>query len=139
MDGAETGTPTHRFVEHVGEVEVELTAQTEAGVFEAGLAAFAELVTTNGAGPPTSRTVELSGRDRCLMLLDWLNELLFLAEIDGFVPTSLTSIELGDETLRARVAGYLGAPRALVKAVALSGLRFEREEGEWHGRAVFDV
>jgi SHS2 domain-containing protein len=131
--------PEHRFVEHGSEVEVELAAGNEIGILAAGLDAFAELVTADEDGEPTQIEIELPGRDRTLLLVDWLNELLFLAEVEQFVPRQIESIELGDDRLRATVAGYRGTPRPLVKGVALSGLRFEQEGGAWHGHVVFDV
>lgn len=131
--------PEHHFVEHGGEVEVELAAENEIGIFAAGLDAFAELVAGNEDGEPMELQIELQDRDRTLLLVDWLNELLFLAEVEQFVPRRITSIELGDERLQATVAGYRGTPRPLVKGVALNGLRFEQEGGVWHGRVVFDV
>ena len=131
--------PEHRFVEHGGEVEVELTAETESGIFAAGLDAFAELVAASEDGEPAEFPIALRGGDRTLLLVDWLNELLFLTESEQFVPARIASIELGDETLQATVAGYCGTPRPLVKGVALNGLRFEQEGGAWHGHVVFDV
>ncbi len=139
MIGPDGARPTHQFVEHGGEVEVELTATSETGIFGAALDALAELVAEDGDGRPVLREIELSGRDRPLLLVDWLGELLFLGEVEQFVPTEIVSIELGDEGLAATVAGYCGTPRPLVKGVALNGLRFEQEGGIWHGRVVFDV
>jgi len=131
--------PEHRFVEHGGEVEVELSAGDEIGIFAAGLDAFAELVAGSVEGEPMEVQIALRGRDRALLLVDWLNELLFLAEVERFVPTRITAIELDDEHLQATVAGHRGTPRPLVKGVALNRLAFEQEGGVWHGRVVFDV
>jgi SHS2 domain-containing protein len=131
--------PEHHFVEHGGEVEVELAAASEVGIFAAALDAFAELVAGSEDGEPTEVQIELPGRDGTLLLVDWLNELLFLAEVEQFVPRHITSIERGDERLQATVAGYRGTPRPLVKGIALNGLRFEQEGGVWHGRVVLDV
>jgi SHS2 domain-containing protein len=131
--------PEHRFVEHGGEVEVELTAENEIGIFAAGLDAFAELVAGGEDGEPTELQIVLPGRDRTLLLVDWLNELLFLAEVQQFVPRRIAAIELEADGLEATVAGHRGTPRPLVKGVALNGLRFEQEGGVWHGRVVFDV
>lgn len=131
--------PQHRFVEHAGEVEVELTADDAIGILAAGLDAFAELVAAGEDGAPAQIEIELPSRDRTLLLVDWLSELLFRADVEQFVPRQIVSIELGDECLRATVTGYRGAPRPFVKGVALSGLRFEQEGGVWHGRVVFDV
>ncbi|MGZ4430848.1 MAG: archease [Gaiellales bacterium] len=129
----------HRFVEHVGEVEIELEAATEAGIFEQALAAFAELVEADGDGEPASHEIELAAQDDALLLVEWLNELVFLAEVDQFVPDRVTELELADGDLRARVVGRRACPRHLVKAVTLSDLQLQQEGGTWRGRVVLDV
>ena len=129
----------YRFAEHVGEVEVELEAVTEAGIFEAAAAAFAELAGEDGEGEPAAHEVELAAADGALLLVDWLNELVFLAEVEGFVPVEVTAIELEDGRLRATLTGYRGGPSHLVKAVTLNRLALEQEGGRWHGRVVLDV
>jgi SHS2 domain-containing protein len=130
---------SHRFVEHIGEVEVELESETEAGLFAAATDAFAELVSAEGEGPREQHEIALDGDDRALLLVDWLNELVYLAEVDGFVPERLASFELGDGGLRATVAGRRDAPPHLVKAVTLNDLEFAEEGGTWYGRVVLDV
>jgi SHS2 domain-containing protein len=130
---------THRFVEHVGEVELELEAPTAAGIFEAALAAFADLVGMDSEGEPASHAVELAAHDRALLLIDWLSELIFLAEVTAFVPERVASLELDDNHLRATVEGHHDRPRHLVKAVTLNKLALEERGGVWHGRVVLDV
>jgi SHS2 domain-containing protein len=129
----------YRFVEHVGEVEVELEAPSEAGVFEAALAAFAELAAADGAGEPAQHDFELEASDRALLLVDWLNELVYLAEVERFIPERVVSLKLADGRLRATVAGRRDQPRHLVKGVALSNLELAEEGGGWRGRVVLDV
>jgi SHS2 domain-containing protein len=130
---------SHRFVEHVGEVEVELDAGTEAGVFEAALAAFADLVDHDELGEPTSHQVDLEAGDRALLLVDWLGELVFLAEVARFVPERVSQIELSDGRLHARIEGHRGHPRHLVKAVTLNRLELAEKGGIWRARVVLDV
>jgi SHS2 domain-containing protein len=129
----------HRSVEHVGEVELELEAADEAGIFEAALAAFAELVAADAAGEPARHEIELAAGDRALLLVDWLSELVFLAEVEEFVPERVAAFELAGNGVRATVAGRRDRPRHLVKAVTLNDLEFEQHEGAWHGRVVLDV
>jgi len=129
----------HRFVEHTGEVELELEATSEAGIFEAALVAFAELVAVHSRGEPASHDVELAASDRALLLVDWMSELIFLAEVAGFVPERLTSLELADSGLQATIEGHRDHPRHLVKAVTLNKLELGQERGLWHGRVVLDV
>jgi SHS2 domain-containing protein len=130
---------TYHFAEHGGEVELELDAPTEAGVFGAALAAFAELVAADEKGAVARHELKLEGDDRALLLVDWLNELVYLAEVEQFVPEHVEAFELTDGRLRATVAGHHGHSRPLVKAVTLNNLRFANEEGAWHGRVVLDV
>ena len=130
----------HRFAEHVGEVELELEAPTEEGVFVAALHAFAELVSTGGRGEPAEHELELAAGDRSLLFADWLGELVFLAETDGFVGERVTAFALTDGRLRATVAGHRRCnPRQLVKAVTLHRLELREEGGGWRGRVVLDV
>jgi len=131
----------YRFVEHTAELGLELAAPTAEGVFEEALAAFRELSGGAGAadGEPAAVEVELAAPDRALLLVDWLNELVFLAETEGLVPEAAADLTLAGGRLRASVRGRRGSPRPLVKAVTLSGLRFEREGDGWRAEVVVDV
>ena len=129
----------YRFVEHVGEVELELEAPDEAGIFEAALAAFAELVVAGAPEYPAAPEIEVEARDRALLLVGWLNELVFLAEVARFVPERVVSLKLGGGRMHATVEGHSDHPRHLVKAVTLNRLRLEHEGERWHGRVVLDV
>jgi SHS2 domain-containing protein len=111
---------SYRFVEHMGEVELALEAASEAGIFEAALAAFAELVATGDEQEPARRELELRAGDHALLLVDWLNELVFLAEVEGFVPERVAAFELAENCLRATIDGRRNHPRQLVKAVTLA-------------------
>jgi SHS2 domain-containing protein len=128
----------HRFVEHTGEVQLELEARTEEGVFTEAASAFRELVGA-GDGEGERREVQLSGADRALLLVEWVNELVFLAEVEGFVPVRVRSVELSPGGLRATVEGHRGRVPHLVKAVTLNDLKLERTDDTWHARLVLDV
>jgi hypothetical protein len=104
----------HTFVEHVGELELDLEAATEAGIFAAGLAALAELFDPQSKGAPGSQEIELADFDHA-------------------------AFELDDDRLRATVAGRYNQPRHLVKAATLNGLVLAQEGGRWHGRVVLDI
>jgi SHS2 domain-containing protein len=84
-------------------------------------------------GRSTSRPT--TGR-RCAA---WLEELVFLAETEGFVPETLESLELGELELRARIRGWPGEAPHLVKAVTYHRLELGRSNGSWRARVVLDV
>lgn len=132
------GVAAHRFVEHTGELELRVEAPTEAGVFEQALAAFCTLVDGEG-GVPARHDLDLTAADRALLLVAWLDELVFLAEVEDFVPDRVVSLAFEDDRLRATVEGRRGRPAHLVKAVTLNSLELREEGGSWHARVVLDV
>lgn len=129
----------YRFVEHTGEVEIAIAAPTEAGVFEEALMAVGELIRHEPEGELLRRAVDLSAGDRASLLVEWLSEFVFLAEVESFVPERVAAFELVDDRLRATVEGRLGRPSHLVKAVTLNNIELRQEDGTWHGRVVLDV
>ena len=130
----------HRYVEHVSEVELSLDAESEAGLFAEATAAFRELVDGRGRRAGTVRREISLGPDTPeLLLLDWLNELVFLAEVDAFVPQRIAALELADGRLEATVEGARGRPRHLVKGATLHDLELSEGAGRWHARVVLDV
>ena len=130
----------HRWVEHTGELEVELEAPSEGGIFEAGFDAMRELLRPGEeGGNALELEIDLSGAERALLLADWLGELAFLAETRGLVPEELTALELDEDRLRATVHGHQGAPAHLVKGATYHRLRFDRVDGGWRAGVVLDV
>ena len=110
-----TGRNTYRFAEHGGEVEVELESTTEMGLFAAATDAFAELVSTEAEGPCVQHEIEVEGDDRAVLLVDWLNELVYLARSRsvraraGWRPSS--SVATGLAPRLSVTAGKPVAPR----------------------------
>jgi SHS2 domain-containing protein len=130
---------TYRWIEHTSELEVELEASTEHGVFEAAFEAMRDLL-SNGAAPERLEIpVRVEGRDRAALLADWLGELAFLAETRGVVPDRLSLLELDEGELRALVQGWAGSPPHLVKGATYHRLRFEPSGAGWRARVVLDV
>jgi SHS2 domain-containing protein len=129
----------YRWVEHTGELEVEIEAASPEDVFGEGLRAVREVLGSEGEGEPQSRRVELRARDRGALLADWLAELAYLAEDGSLVPERLAELELDEEALVATVEGRRGRAPHLVKAATYHRLAFEPVDGGWFARVVLDV
>jgi SHS2 domain-containing protein len=129
---------TYAWVDHTAELELRIEAASEELVLHDAMRALAELLGP-AAGEPQAREVELRAADRAALLAEWLEELVFLAETESFVPRT-AEIALCNTSLSAVVHGETGEPRPLVKAVTYHGLTFERlAEGVWQARVVLDV
>ncbi len=130
---------TYELVEHTGEVELAIRSASEEGVFVEALLALTELVGGPGGGKHVRHTVSVVAGDRGMLLVEFLTDILFLVEVERFVPERVVSIELRGDRLLATVAGRRGRPSHLVKAVTLSDLEVRRDDSGWIGRVVLDV
>jgi SHS2 domain-containing protein len=131
----------YRWVEHTAEVELVIEAPTEEALFADALDAFAELVGGDPEGEPARHEVFVvaEGADPASLLAEWIEELVFLAETEDFVPERIRALELGRNELRAEVEGRRDRPAHLVKAVTYHGLLVEQRPDGWHARVVLDV
>jgi SHS2 domain-containing protein len=130
----------YRWLEHTGELEIEIEARDERAVFEDAIRALAELMGEGRAGDDSACVeFEVTGRDRATLLAECLGELVYRGETERFVPVRLAELEFGTGRLRAVVEGYRDEPSALVKAITYHGLRFDREGDGWRAALVLDV
>jgi len=130
---------SYRWVEHTAEVQLEIEAATEEAVFAHALRALGELLVDDGGGEEVWREVAVDGREQATLLVEWLDELVFLAETEDFVPEDVGRLELSDHGLVASVRGHRGSPRHLVKGATYHGLVFERSPRGFRARVVLDV
>ena len=132
---------TYRWVDHTAEVEVEIEAASEREVLEDALRAVAELLGARieASADAEQRSLTLTAADRPALLAAWIEELVFLAESEGFVATRIDAVELSAAELRATVAGALDEPPPLVKAVTYHRLAFEPAGDGYVARVVLDV
>ncbi|MDQ3875509.1 MAG: archease [Actinomycetota bacterium] len=130
---------TYTWIEHTAEVELAIEAASAAGVFVEATTALAELIARDPGGEAARREISLSAADRAALLADWLEELVFLADTEGFVPEGVASLELRGDSVRATVEGRIDRPAPLVKAVTYHRLEFAEDDGGARARLVLDV
>jgi protein archease len=128
---------TYRWVEHTSELELHIEASSAELVFREAMTALAELLGP-GSGERGEHELALNDPDRASLLARWLDELVYLAETEGFVPED-ADVALDATRLTATVRGRTGGPGPLVKAVTYHQLLFEQDDRSWRARVVLDV
>ena len=131
----------YRQVEHTADVALELWGPDEEALLEQGALALVELLTDGAAVPATAdRQVEVEVVDDGDRLVRWLNEVLWLALVDGFVVAS-ARFDLRDPgLLRAHVRGDSATPIVTeIKSATYHDLQIEREGPRLRARVVLDV
>lgn len=129
----------YRWIEHTAELELELEAAEETDVFLDAAAAFRELVGDSAHGDLEERQVEVRAESREVLLAEWLGELAYLSETQGFIAERVSKLALDDGVLRVTLHGRRGDSQHLVKAVTLHRLSFVSDGDGWKARVVLDV
>jgi SHS2 domain-containing protein len=109
-------------VDHTSEITLRVSAPTFTDLLAESTRAFAELVpeTLWSQGAETTREARVTGRDRVALLVGWLNEIVYLVEVDCWLPVDVESVQEHAAGLTVRVRGVpLRAPFVLVKAATL--------------------
>ncbi|HEV8241732.1 MAG TPA: archease [Thermoanaerobaculia bacterium] len=135
-------------VEHTADVGIEVQAATLEALFVDAAAGFCDVITEVARiGGDQEHTFEVEGAALDLLLVTWLEELLFRFETSGVLyPRGDASVEgKGDSwSLRARMRGErFDAERhplkVQVKAITYHELEVARDEQGWRARVIFDI
>lgn len=140
------------FLDHTGDLGLEIEAPDPATLFTEALCGFTDCLTPiESVGKETTRRVKLTAAGLDLLLVDWLQEALFLFDTESLV-FSAAEVELdrvagdaaGEVGLCSRLYGEPLDParhpvKAPVKAVTYHALKVTREDGVWRARVVLDL
>lgn len=137
---------SHRFVEHTSEVELELQADSFGELLAEAARALGEMLLhgDNVRLNESEGELELAAHDEAALLVDWLNELVYFAEAERWVPVGceVLAVERYEEGLRMRARlRRLHVERApsQVKAATLHGVRVVEAEGRVTANVILDV
>lgn len=93
------------------------------------------------AAPASERTVRVASPDLESLLVDWLNELVYLYETTGEAFTEIDVVAWSPEQMEAIVRGRKpqSAPRLHIKAVTYHDLSVRPDGDGWLAQVMFDI
>ena len=134
---------THPYeeIEHTADRAFRVCGRDLAELFgNAALALMAVQAATGYETSTTAREVEVTGADREALLVNWLNEILYLQEKCRETYSRFEVLSISEQQLRARMQGAaLVTARTLVKAVTFHGLKVKQTGQGWEATVVVDV
>lgn len=135
--------PSFRFeeVEHTADLALKVHGHSLEEIFaNAACGLFSLMADLENLAPGVSREVRLEAPDRESLLVDWLNELLYLHEVEGEIYTRFEIETLSSTALSATVWGIkMTASKLTVKAATFHDLEIREAEDGYLATVVFDV
>jgi len=109
----------------------------------AALGLFSQITDLRRVRPVQAREISVEAGDTEALLVEWLNELIFLFDTEGLLGRRFDVLEIGDGRMRARVWGETRDParhptKIAVKATTYHRLQVVQRDG-WRARVIFDV
>ena len=134
------GRAASRLEEHVGELQLALTAPTLEELFvEAARFVASECGPVEG-DPGPWEPVEIEARDAATLLADWINELIGRSEVESRAYAEVRDLRLDGGRLRAAVRGRpVAGWESPLKAATYHGLEVVPADGGWRASVLLDV
>jgi len=130
-------------LEHTADVGVRARGATLEEAFEQATLGLAEVLGARRPGQGEVVAVEVTAPDPGALLVDWLNEVLWLHETRGHAAIAAVGVErVGGDRAAGSVTFSSTDPPAdgtFVKAVTYHRLRVGRDAGGWLAEVYLDV
>lgn len=129
-------------VEHTADWAIRVTAPDMRSLFSIAATGMSSLLTGDLAAVPLDvrREVELQGHDVESLLVEWLGELAYWAEMELLVMREFLIHDLTDTAVRATARGGVVADMEKhIKAVTYHDLQIEQTDTGLQVTIVFDV
>ena len=129
----------------VADVGVKAWGSTLSEAFaQATLGVFALIVDPESTEPRESREVRAQGETREALLVNWLNECLYVHDIEAFVANRIEFLVFEATRVHARLWGEELNPGrhrvgTVVKAATFHQVQVREIDGRWEIRVVLDV
>ncbi len=134
-----------RVLEHTADVGFEAFGATREEVFRNAARALMDIIVDLGAVQPrASVTVRVEGPDPPSLLVNWLSEILYLQDTEGWLFSDFEILSLDDRSVSALARGEKfdrgrHQLKLLVKAITYHQLALEKSGDGWRAQVYVDI
>ena len=133
-----------KFLKHTADAKVQAFGKNLEEAFEnVAIAMFSLMAEPEKIEAKIEKKISVEGKDRKSLLYNWLEELLFLLDSEGFLLSKIKNIKISDNKLEAVVAGDVVSEKykthGEVKAVTYNEMEIKEEKDKVTVQVVFDL
>jgi SHS2 domain-containing protein len=134
-----------RFIDHTGDLGVEIYGRSRRSLFQHAGEAFAGIVTDRETiRPRETKRISLQADGIEELLVHWLNEFVFLFDTYGLLFSVFDITAIDDRHVKAAVHGegydeQRHPIKTTVKSATYHQLAVIRQGGLWQARVIFDL
>jgi SHS2 domain-containing protein len=135
----------YEILDHTADIGFRAWGATVAELFENSARAMMSIAADPSAfALGRAESIELSGEDYESLLVDWLNEILFLFDSNTLAPKEFRVEEITPTTLRGHALGEKRDPQRhpwtlIIKAVTYYEIRVEQRDNRWEAQVFLDI
>lgn len=133
------------FIDHTADIGFVVYGEDLKDLFENAAVAFFTVITDlEKVKRMIERKIEIGGGSLERLMVDWLNELLYLHEVENLLFSQFEVESVGEEGLKAKVKGEPFEEgrhpiKTGVKAVTFHQIQVRQEESLWRAQVILDL
>lgn len=135
----------YRQIAHTADVAYRIRGDSLAELYvNAAEALVATIIDRRCLRPRETKEIAVAAPDREALLVTWLNHLLYLYDVEGFLGRNFEILELEDERLTALTRGERFDPdrhvgKTAVKAATYHHLEITQRDHGWQATVILDL
>ena len=135
----------YEFIDHTADIGIILRTESKEELFEkAAMAAFDIMADLDQIKTDEEIDVEIEGEDDEELMVNWLNELIFLFDAKGWLFSKFDIKAINDKILRATCSGEKFKPQVHrvtteLKAATYHSILVSKDRIGWSLRIIFDI
>jgi SHS2 domain-containing protein len=135
-------TKKFKFLEHTADIKFRAFGNSVGEVFENSALALREIISEGKIKEKIKKQIKVTGEDYESLLYNFLEELLFLFDSEGFILSRAKNLEIKKNKLTATLTGDLAENYEInehIKAVTYNEMFVREEKRKWTAQVVVDV